>query len=99
MLEKTVEKYLCDEVKKNGGVTRKIRYIGRRGCPDRIVFLEGVYFVETKRPSGGIYSVHQICEQVLYKENKCKIYLIHTKHEVDLFINEILSKSLPKNSH
>lgn len=99
ILEKTVEKYLCNEIKRFGGVTRKLRYIGRRGCPDRIVFLEGVYFVELKRPKGGVYSIHQICEQGLYEKNKSKIYRIRTKLEVDVFINEILSKRIPKNSY
>lgn len=37
MLEKTVEKYLCDRVKATGGETRKLIFAGYRGAPDRLV--------------------------------------------------------------
>lgn len=99
MKEKTIEQYLCNEIKKHNGTTRKLSYIGWRGCPDRIVFLEGVYFVELKRQKGGVYSYHQQIEQKLYLKNNSKIYLIHSKEEVDAFINEICAKGIPKNSH
>lgn len=39
MRESALEKYLDKRVKEVGGVTRKIAYIGRRGCPDRLVLL------------------------------------------------------------
>ncbi|MGL4232709.1 MAG: VRR-NUC domain-containing protein [Casimicrobium sp.] len=37
MLEKTVEKYLCDRVEATGGVTRKLTFLGRGGAPDRLI--------------------------------------------------------------
>ena len=53
MREKIVEHYLIQEVEKRGGFTRKYTSPGRRGVPDRIVFLPGkVIFVECKTPAG-----------------------------------------------
>ena len=38
-LEAKIEKYLCDRVKMLGGEVRKVKWIGRRGAPDRLVML------------------------------------------------------------
>lgn len=50
MLEKDIEKYLIDNVKKLGGRCYKFTSPGNSGVPDRIVFLPGgvIYFVELK---------------------------------------------------
>lgn len=37
--EAKIEKYLCDRVKMLGGEVRKVKWIGRRGAPDRLVML------------------------------------------------------------
>lgn len=52
MLEKQVEKYLVDEVKKRGGVAYKFTSPGHVGVPDRILVMpDGVLrFVEVKAP-------------------------------------------------
>lgn len=34
--EISVEQYLIDEVERTGGETRKVRWVGRRGAPDRL---------------------------------------------------------------
>lgn len=47
MLEKTVEKYMCDRVKATGGETRKLIFAGHRGAPDRLV---GWPEIETPNP-------------------------------------------------
>lgn len=41
MRELTIEQYLVDRVKKLGGEVRKVKWIGRRGAPDRLVMLPG----------------------------------------------------------
>lgn len=55
--EAELEKYLLRRVKELGGDTRKVRWIGRNGAPDRLVLLppRGIYpatafFVELKAP-------------------------------------------------
>ncbi len=52
MLEKQIETYLRDQVKKKGGIAFKFVSPGNIGVPDRIVLLPGgrILFVETKAP-------------------------------------------------
>ena len=42
MRESTIEQYLVDRVKAKGGEVRKVKWIGRRGAPDRLVMLPPV---------------------------------------------------------
>lgn len=39
MREAEIEKYLVERAKALGGEVRKVRWIGRRGAPDRLVML------------------------------------------------------------
>ncbi len=39
MRESDIEKYLVERVKALGGEVRKVKWIGRRGAPDRLVML------------------------------------------------------------
>lgn len=69
--ESVVEAHLKKRVAELGGETRKVQWIGRRGAPDRLVLLPAIthpggialrpraYWVELKRPRGGVLSQHQ----------------------------------------
>lgn len=52
MLEKSVEQYLCREVRKRGGQAFKWSSPGIRGVPDRLVVLPSanIFGVEVKAP-------------------------------------------------
>ena len=53
MRESEIEKYLVDLIVKCGGETRKIKWINRRGAPDRLVWVPWWSFprlAELKRP-------------------------------------------------
>lgn len=51
MRESTIERYLVDQVKALGGEVRKVKWIGRRGAPDRIAMLPwATVWVELKAP-------------------------------------------------
>lgn len=56
MNERDIERYLVKRVKANGGEIRKVKWIGRKNAPDRLVMLPFDYgcgqsfFVEVKRP-------------------------------------------------
>lgn len=54
MRESQVEKHFVAAVARAGGLQRKVRYIGRNACPDRLVgFPNGRHaLVELKRPLG-----------------------------------------------
>lgn len=60
-LEKEIEKKLRDMVESRGGKCLKWVCPGWAGVPDRICLLPGgrLYFVETKRPRGGVLSARQ----------------------------------------
>lgn len=60
-LEKEIEKKLRQRVEALGGWCLKWVCPGWSGVPDRIILLPGarIYFVETKRPKGGVYSALQ----------------------------------------
>lgn len=52
MIEADIEDYLVRRVQRAGGAVRKVRWLGRRGAPDRAVFLPnlGLVWVELKKP-------------------------------------------------
>lgn len=54
MIERDVERRLVRRVRELGGEVRKVRWVGRNGAPDRVVFLTGkpALWVELKRPGG-----------------------------------------------
>ena len=68
MRESEIEKYLVKRVKELGGEVRKVKWIGRRGAPDRLVMLPNywlhrVLWVELKA-TGKVPEPHQ------YREHK-----------------------------
>jgi len=53
-LEKTVEHFLDDEVRKRGGFTVKLSPLGYKGIMDRLVVLpDRMFLAELKRPKNG----------------------------------------------
>ena len=52
MIEFDIESYLVAQVKLLGGEVRKVKWIGRRGAPDRFVMLpeRRAFWVELKAP-------------------------------------------------
>ena len=60
MLERDIEQYLVEQVEARGGMAHKIKFIGQRGAPDRLVTLPSgdVWFIEVKK-HGGRLSYHQ----------------------------------------
>lgn len=83
MLEKNIEDYLNQQVKKVGGLSRKYTSPGRRGVPDRIVILNGhVYFIELKRP-GEKPRPDQLAEHRAMKKNGVVVFVLDSKKAVD----------------
>jgi hypothetical protein len=84
MREREVEAYLVRLVKTNGGDTRKVRWIGRVGAPDRLVLFPGYHFlIEMKRPKGGILEAHQVREHERLRRAGFTVHTAYTKEEVD----------------
>ena len=84
MREATVERHLVRRAKQLGGMALKIEWIGRRGAPDRVVFLPGgvVWFVELKAP-GKKPKPHQIREHNRLRALGVTVMVIDTKEQVD----------------
>lgn len=86
-LEKDIEKRLKTMVENCGGLCLKWVCPGWSGVPDRIVLLPGgrVFFVETKRPSGGKLSRLQEWWQHKLKALGFKAAVVWNEHDLHLF--------------
>ena len=91
MLEKEVEKHLCDIVKNElHGLALKFVSPGFNGVPDRIILLPGarIYFVETKAPGKKLRKLQEwVCG--LIKQLGFKVLRIDTKEKVEDFVREV----------
>lgn len=82
MRESEVEAYLVRRVKELGGDTRKMKWIGRRGAPDRFVMLHGGFFVELKAP-GGKLRVEQKREMDLMRRMGIRAYVATSAKDIE----------------
>lgn len=96
--ERDVERYLIKQVKLFAGEVRKVKWIGRAGAPDRVVFLRGVAFVELKRP-GKWLEPHQVREHMRIRNASqvpC-VTMINSIGGVDKFIYDRMTEvTLPR---
>jgi hypothetical protein len=89
--EAEVEKYLMKMCKACGIKVRKVIWPGRRGAPDRVLFIKGGVYVETKRPDRSYkVSYHQQKEHREMREGGMIVYCAYTKDEVDDLLKEVL---------
>lgn len=88
MRERDIERYLDAQVRRVGGTTRKVRFIGRRGAPDRVVMLPGgrLVWVELKRP-GEKPEAHQLREHARLAALGQVVAVIDSYAGVENFIN------------
>jgi hypothetical protein len=97
MREREVEAYLVRQVKALGGDTRKLKWIGRVGAPDRLLMFPGrpgVYqgwhlLVELKKPKGGILEAHQVREHARLIASGFVVRTAYTKEEVDELLRHL----------
>jgi hypothetical protein len=96
MLEKDVEKHLCDKVKNElHGLALKFVSPGLNGVPDRIILLPGarIYFVETKAPGKKLRKLQEwVCGMI--RELGFSVLRIDTKEKVDSFIVEVRQRGI-----
>ena len=90
MKERDVEKYLVDRIKAIGGEVRKVRWVGRKGAPDRLVMLPGEStWVEVKSPATVVKFPNDARERAQYREHRrmrkmgLRVELIGTTEMVD----------------
>lgn len=90
MLERQIEKFLTDKVKKLGGLSVKLNSASFSGLPDRMILMPKgkMYFVELKAP-GKKPRPLQVAIHKVFAELGFKVYVIDTKERVGEFINAI----------
>ena len=83
MLEKEIEKYLREQVKKLGGVAYKFISPGNRGVPDRLVLLPNgeIIFIELKQ-LGKKPSKNQEIQIERIRNLGFKVLVLDSKEEV-----------------
>ena len=88
--ERDIEAYLVKQVKAAGGEIRKVKWIGRRGAPDRRVMMPGrCCWVELKRP-GLDATDNQAREHARMRSQGETVLVIDSAIAVDLFMEGLL---------
>ena len=90
MRESQVESHFVTSVEAAGGLSRKVRWLCRRGCPDRYaVFPGGRYcFVELKAP-GQPLKDHQAREIRKLKAMGVRVVCLDSIEAVDAWVREM----------
>lgn len=74
--ESKIEKAVCDYAEKMGFTVRKVCYVNRKSCPDRMVYGMGeIFFIEFKSP-GEKPRPDQIREINRMKEAGVKVFVV-----------------------
>lgn len=91
MLEKDIERRMCELIKKYGGLTYKFTSPNNPGVPDRIVISpEGdVWFVELKMLSGRMAKMQEWQKSELEKRG-ANVRVIHGWDEAREFVREVI---------
>lgn len=87
MREARVEQRLVDGVNAAGGEVRKLKWLGRRGAPDRLVLWiqHGVHFVELKAP-GKKPEPHQAREHKRLRDLAQTVFVLDTIEKVNSYL-------------
>lgn len=76
MLEKAIEKKVCDYGTKTGWLVRKLQWVGRHGAPDRLFMHRGLaIFIEFKQ-RGKKATEHQRLEHERMTAAGMKVFVI-----------------------
>jgi hypothetical protein len=89
MRERDIEKFLIQFASRFGGEVRKVKWINRRGAPDRVLLLEGVHFIELKAP-GKKPEDYQLREHNRMREKGANVVVIDTMQGVKEFVWGVL---------
>ena len=90
MRESVIEKYLVLRVKSLGGQVRKVKWIGHRGAPDRLVMLpvwehDKAVWVELKAP-GEKPQPHQVREHKRMRRMGQRVEIVDSIEGVDALL-------------
>jgi len=99
MIEAEIEKELCSLCERSGWECLKLELNGSRGFPDRTVLTPwgAVYFVELKRPKGGVVSPHQDHWRRRLEIKGYEWTLVSTIDEVRSFVDRVAREGWMRN--
>lgn len=88
--EKLNEEYLDKRVRETKGFTRKVKWTGRRGAPDRLcawptLGTHGYVEVKEEDQPWGLQD-HQAREHQFMRASGMPVAVLSTKEEIDIFI-------------
>ena len=89
MRESQIESHLVDEVVARGGEVRKVKWIGRRGAPDRCVMMNGsTLWIELKAP-GKKANPHQAREHERMRRMGQTVFVVDSIESVDALLRSV----------
>lgn len=90
ILEKKIEAYLRNQVKKRRGIAFKFVSPGYNGVPDRLIVMPGghIYFVEVKNERGRLSPLQLQCHKIL-EALGVHVFVLWSKEDVDAFMEII----------
>lgn len=89
ILEKKVEKYIADEIKKMGGLAFKFLSSSMTGVPDRIILIRGkVKFLEVKAEKGTL-SKRQKAVAIQFEKLGFKIDVVQGIEEAEQYLQDL----------
>ena len=89
-LERDVENYLKQQVKKLGGLSYKFVSPGQRGVPDQIVILSGgVFFVEVKKADGALRATQEVQISKMLQHH-ARVFVVWSKENVDKALKRMI---------
>lgn len=94
--EGLIETYLTDQIKANKWFCCKFTSPSVRGVPDRLILCKGrTIFVELKSDEGKLSDVqkYRIAQM---KANGAEVYVIHSKEQVDMLIQNLKKRRTVK---
>ncbi len=91
--EQAIEQYFCMEVERTGGETRKVKWLGNDGAPDRLAGWPARKgertgrhaLVELKRPKG-MAEAHQAREHRKLRAMGFVVVVLTTREEIDEWV-------------
>lgn len=95
MLEKEIERRMCEMIRNRGGLTYKFTSPGNPGVPDRIVITPAgiVWFVELKTEVGRLAKIQRYQKGELEKRG-ANVRVVHGWDAAKEFVNEVMPNEL-----
>ena len=90
MRESKIEKYLVQQVVLKGGLTRKLKWIGRNDAPDRFVVVDGMSLLVEVKATGEVPRASQVSEIRKLRNAGVRVEVVDSYAAVDELIEGLM---------